>query len=112
MNAIESVQSVTAATLAEWTEAALALDWSEAYDATKDVDGEITDETSDVGDVIEAAYWYAVHCHGGQGSDEYRLQCELGEIFTPGCSSNGPEPETAAHDMYTALCSAAGCDSE
>lgn len=99
--------NVTADNLAEWTTAALEIDWDSAYEATR-VDDESTDESGELGDVLEAMYWYGVDCHGGQFSDEYKLQCAVSTVFTPGAGSTGPEPESSAMDMYRTLCEAAG----
>jgi hypothetical protein len=102
------IGAVNADNLAEWTEAALAVDWDAAYETTREDDSP-TDESCELGDFLEAVYWYCVHCHGGQGSQEYALQCAVGSVFTPGCS-DGPELETTSADMYKNLCRAAGCD--
>ncbi len=45
-------------------------------------------------DIVEAHYWFAVHYHGGQGSDLYTRQCRIGRYFDPGCS-RGPSTENA-----------------
>ena len=35
-------------------------------------------------ELVEACYTYAVLWHGGQYSDLYALQCEIGQDFSPG----------------------------
>lgn len=99
---------VTADNLDEWTSVAIEVDWDKAYEATRVGEGS-TDDSCELGDALEAMYWYGVHCHGGQFSDAYALQCAVGRVNTPGCGSNGPEPESSAADMYRTLCLAAGC---
>ena len=53
-------------------------------------------------DVIEGAYWFCIDYHWGQASDEYRLQCILSRIFSPGLGY-GPEHESSAASVYFAL---------
>lgn len=52
--------------------------------------------------LIIGAYWFFVHYHGGQWSDEYRTQCVIGEVFKPGMSGE-PEEETIEADVYAML---------
>ena len=54
-------------------------------------------------DVIAGAYWFCRDYHSGQTSDEYRLQCILSHVYSPGPCCNGPEPETCEADVYFAL---------
>ena len=52
-------------------------------------------------DIEEAAYYAAVHCHGGQWSNLYAAQCA--SPFTPGmCAPDLPDDEErpAASDLY------------
>ena len=53
-------------------------------------------------DVIIGAYWFCCDYHGGQSSDEYRLQCILSHLYSPGMTQ-GPEPESSEADVYFAL---------
>ena len=46
-------------------------------------------------DIVEAHYWFAVHYHGGQGSDLYARQCRISRYFSPSILSNGPSTENA-----------------
>ena len=41
-----------------------------------------------VDDIVIGAYWYCVDYHSGQWSDEYRVQCKLGKLYSPESSSN------------------------
>lgn len=54
-------------------------------------------------DVIAGAYWFCCDYHSGQTSDEYRLQCVLSRLYSPGACSDGPEPETSESGVYFAL---------
>lgn len=56
---------------------------------------------TDLGALIEGAYWFMCDYHGGQWSPEYATQCALGRIFSPGMSSL--EEDTSGHDVYRAL---------
>jgi len=49
---------------------------------------------------IIGLYWYCTNHHSGQSSEEYRLLSQLGEIFQPGGSANGPEPDSAEMLAY------------
>ena len=51
--------------------------------------------------LLAGAYWYCVHYHGGMGSDEYRLQCAIGNFFDPRCSSL--ERDSSEFDAYVGL---------
>lgn len=53
-------------------------------------------------DVIAGAYWFCVDYHSGQTSDEYRLQCILSRLYSPGMMQ-GPEPESSESEVYLAL---------
>lgn len=88
-------------------EAAAAMDWDAAWDATLDSDGDSTDATSELGDMVVALYWHCTEWHGGQDTTHYSLQCKLGEIYTPGCGESGPEAESSSRDFYDMLDSAA-----
>lgn len=46
-------------------------------------------------------HWYCVENHGGQFSDEYRVQCELG--YTPRLLESGVEKWSEAQVFYDAL---------
>lgn len=52
-------------------------------------------------DIEEAAYWAAVHCHGGQGSNLYVAICA--SPYNPGpCTSDLPDNESrmTASNLY------------
>ena len=51
--------------------------------------------------LIIGAYWFFVDYHGGQNSDEYRTQCVIGQVFSPGMSSL--EDDSCEKDVYKAL---------
>lgn len=53
-------------------------------------------------DVIIGAYWFCCDYHSGQTSDEYRLQCQLSRLYSPGMMQ-GPEAETSEAEVYFAL---------
>ena len=54
-------------------------------------------------DIIAGTYWFCVHHHSGQASDEYRLQCILSHVYSPGPIAKGPEPESSVAEVYFAL---------
>lgn len=96
---------VTPANLHEFIELALATDWDAEYEATHK-DGEPTDASAELGDMLEAVYWWAHDHHGGMCSPEYAILSAVGRVFSPGNLANGPEHETPADDMYRMLCDA------
>jgi hypothetical protein len=51
-------------------------------------------------DIEEAAFWAAVHCHGGQWSDLYAAQCA--SPFDPGHTMDLPDDDErpTASDLY------------
>ena len=51
--------------------------------------------------LLVGAYWFCTDYHGGQGSDEYRLHCNIGSYFDPGMSSL--ERDSSEFDVYQAL---------
>jgi len=53
-------------------------------------------------DILVGAYWFLVDYHGGQGSDEYRVSCVIGKVYSPGIES-GPTEGTGESDTYSAL---------
>lgn len=61
--------------------------------------------------LLIGAYWFCVHYSGGMWSDEYRIQCVLSRVYTPGMT-DGPEPETSEEDVYKALEDICGFKSE
>lgn len=65
-----------------------------------DIDWEIGEDCS-LDSLLVGAYWFCVDYHGGQWSDEYRLQCAIGNFFDPKCSSL--ELDSSEYDVYTAL---------
>ena len=54
-------------------------------------------------DVITGAYWFASHYYAGQASDEYRLLCVTGKIFSPGRCLYRPEEDSSELTVYDAL---------
>ena len=54
-------------------------------------------------DVLVGAYWFLVNYHSGQWSDEYRVSCVIGKVYTPGAECNGPEKDSCESDVYEAL---------
>lgn len=65
--------------------------------------GEFTE--CDLWDLLVAAYWSFVHCHGGQWTPEYAAQCAIGEIYSPGCE-HAPSEGDPTWETYNALCEA------
>lgn len=59
-------------------------------------------------DLLPGVYWYCTDYHGGMSSDEYRLQCVVGEVFSPGMSSL--DKDSSEYDAYCALAVLAGHD--
>ena len=51
-------------------------------------------------DYLSAAYWHLTEWHEGQTSDTYRALCVIGQVYTPGLTANGPEPESFEEDVY------------
>jgi hypothetical protein len=52
--------------------------------------------------LLVGAYWFFVDYRSGQWSDEYRTQCVIEQVFSPGMSC-GPEEESTEMDVYEAL---------
>jgi hypothetical protein len=52
--------------------------------------------------LLVAAYWHLSQWHSGQWSDEYRALSAIGEIFSPGMSSE-PSRGDSEYDCYKAL---------
>lgn len=52
-------------------------------------------------DTEEAIYWFASGWHGGQRSNLYSALST--SEFKPGMAANGPEPDSVAAEMLTAL---------
>lgn len=50
--------------------------------------------------IAQGLYWYCVDNHGGQGSDEYHIQCSL--CYKPGLRELGPDCEVSRH-VYECL---------
>lgn len=42
-------------------------------------------------EILIGAWWFCVNYHSGQSSDEYRLQCVIGRLYTPGRCQNSVE---------------------
>ena len=61
--------------------------------------GESGECTLDV--LLVGAYWYCADYHGGQWSDEYRVNCQIGQFFSPNMSCF--EEDTTEHVVYAAL---------
>ena len=59
-------------------------------------------------DIVDAHYWWNVHHHGGQWSDEYAKVCRISAYFSPSILANGPESENA-QAIYANLCHKEGC---
>ena len=53
-------------------------------------------------DLFDGAYWFCADHHDGQWSDGYAALCRIGEVFTPGAVSNGPE-SNEAREVYSSL---------
>ena len=54
-----------------------------------------------LGDAIENIYWFGVHYANGQWSNEYRLSCVAGQIFSPGHAGDGPDHNSELYDMLS-----------
>ena len=63
-------------------------------------------------DVLIGAYWFCVNYHSGMSSDEYRLQCSISHVYSPGPCEAGPEPDSSSANVYAALVELAGFDAE
>lgn len=63
---------------------------------------DVYDHELDWSELLEGAYWYFVENHGGQSSDEYRVQCIIGCIYKPGPITTGPDTPYV-YDALTAL---------
>jgi len=72
------------------------------YDGDNDDWIYIGEFTCDIPTMLIAAYWHLSQWHGGQWSDEYRALCSIGEIFSPGMSSE-PSRGDSEYDCYKAL---------
>lgn len=57
-------------------------------------------------DLLPGVYWYCCDYHGGMGSDEYRLQSVVGEVFNPGMTSL--DKDNSEYEAYCALAVLAG----
>lgn len=55
-------------------------------------------------DCAQGLYWACVQCHDGQGSELYRIQCELD--YHPGAMEDGPDEgdAQAVYDELHGLC--------
>lgn len=85
--------------LSDIIECALEVDWSAEYNNRDNHN----DCLRDIGDIICGLYWYCVENHSGQWSDTYKLQCILGDIYTPGHCEKGPEEDSCSMNVYTQL---------
>lgn len=99
---IDAIQSVTADTLADLVTFAADTDFVAMYDTTKE-DDEPTDLSGELGDALEALYWYLNDCHEGQWSVSYQALCRVSEVYTPGRCSTCPEPDSMASMYYDNL---------
>ena len=61
-------------------------------------------------DMIVAAYWWFNDHHKGQWSMEYECLCVLGQVYSPGPLTNGPESDTMESMCYDLLCHMDSCD--
>lgn len=52
--------------------------------------------------LIVGAYWHFAQWHGGQSSPEYRALSALGDVFSPGMTSE-PQRGDSEYDVYKAL---------
>jgi len=68
-------------------------------------DGFRPEDETDWCDIIVACFWYCTHHHSGQWSWRYSMSCGLGQIYTPGCCAEGPEPGSVEQDYYNCLVS-------
>lgn len=58
-----------------------------------------------LGDLIVGAYWAMTDWHAGQSSPEYAALCALGQIYSPGPMTSGPESdsgEVIAYELISA----------
>ena len=69
-------------------------------DAVHEYEGEtetmwyIGDHYECLSDLLVGAYWHCVHNHGGQSWEVYATQYAIGQVFSPGCSSEEEENQT------------------
>ena len=54
-------------------------------------------------DIVEGAYWFTLYNYDGQWSDEYRINCQCGQLFSPGPIATGPEEDSMAEYVYKGL---------
>jgi hypothetical protein len=52
--------------------------------------------------LIVGTYWFLADHHGGQGSEEYKCLCALGQIYNPGRRSSF-SPEEEEGEVYLSL---------
>lgn len=55
-----------------------------------------------LGDLVAGLWWAIVATHEGQTSEGYRALCQLGEVYTAGRCSTGPEPDSGEEYVYAA----------
>ena len=60
-------------------------------------------DACEIFDLVEACYTFAVLWHGGQASDLYALQCEIGQEFSPGMGWSESQVEEE-NQFYSELC--------
>jgi hypothetical protein len=58
-------------------------------------------QKEDFFEVAQGLYWYCADYHGGMGSTEYRVMCQL--QYQPAPSENGPDGYETAQEVYAAL---------
>jgi hypothetical protein len=76
-------------------------------DSADDVDWfDGADGMASLDNLLVGAYWYCVDYHGGQWSDEYRLQCAIGEFYSPGIC--GLDRNSSEFEVYVGLAVLAG----
>lgn len=57
---------------------------------------------ADMVNMLSGSYWFFVQNYDGQWSDEYRIQCTIGQVFSPGPCCKGPEKDSCEMDTYKA----------
>lgn len=57
--------------------------------------------SADMANMLAGSYWFFVHYHSGQWSEEYRTQCAIGAVFSPGMSGLDKD-NSSEYDTYKA----------
>ena len=53
--------------------------------------------------LLAGAYWHCAGFHGGQWSAQYKLLCQIGNVFHPGPITKGPKTDSDESHVYDIL---------